>query len=90
MRTLTIGLGILMASCTFALADCEPLKSYSDDIVAYLCDVPAAAKAAPRCHYFDSDRLLCTGEIGQPVSRERVMPGNCKWVRGKLVCKDRG
>ena len=89
MRKITITAAALIASCGVAMADdCYPVGNNTG---LQVCDVPNMTPARPMCYDFrDEDgksKWVCTGEIGQPVVRDRVMPSNREWRRGKWVYK---
>jgi hypothetical protein len=94
MRTWVIGLGMLVGFSTAALAAdyCQPIydKDDGEKVVAQWCSIPEPAPKVPTCQNVGRRHLLCDEPFGQALPERLVMPGNCKWVRGKLVCKDRG
>lgn len=88
MRTL-IAIAALLLSNSLTMADCEAVFEGKNRPV-YKCDKPAApVNVRVRCWTVD-DTLLCNGEIGQEIKRERaadvVKPSNCGYRRGKYLC----
>jgi len=93
MRTLILGMAMLLPSSTFALAAdyCQPIYDWDDDskVAANWCSIPEAPPKPSNCQNVGKRHLLCDEPFGQALPERTVMPANCKWVRGKFVCRPR-